>query len=179
MYTAILVLAFVATAQAMSPERISSAIEHGRRIKGPTYILMGGIHAPHFRVEVTGPFGRIATAAADAERLYRPFTPADVTPEMTADTFTITVRPGKPEQWREAPAITHVVVRLPDGRVIQPVALEPFTQTWPDQEYTQGALRATFPREDLLSGREVAVVVISETKERSYKLKRADLDKVR
>jgi hypothetical protein len=175
MLIAILVLLVQAT-----PERIAAAIAHGHTVKGPTYILMGGVKAPHFRVEVTGPFGRIATAVAEADRLYRPFTAADVTPDMTAETFTITVLPGKPEMWREAPPIHHVVVRLKNGgKVIQPARLETFTATWPDMDYTAPALRATFSQADLLAAPDVTVVVISDKTEREYKLRRSDLEKVR
>lgn len=188
MLTALMVLALAQVA----PDRIAAAITHGLTVKQPTYIQMGGKEAPHHTIIVTGPFGRIATAAAEASRRYASFTSDNVTPDLSANTLTVEVMSGEPRryqapamgwQWQFAEEPTHVVVRFADGRAVQPTATEPMTRTWPNrnsgEELRASGIRASFDLNAIPPDANVIVVVLTKSASREYPIKAKDLAKVR
>jgi hypothetical protein len=104
-----------------------------------------------FSVVVEGPIGRIARAAVEAKKMYKPFTAADVDEAMAADIITVTAVPSKPTfgpthiafvktdagdpQWHNAPLAKHIVIktRPPKGQepvVIQPIDVTPVPASW-------------------------------------------------
>jgi hypothetical protein len=95
--------------------------------------LAGGIQRDgSFLVVIAAPFGRIAYLAQEAKRLYRPFTAADVTPEMRDPSLFVSVEPDKPGfdstgRTYSVPAPIQVVViksRVNGSVVLQPSELK-------------------------------------------------------
>ena len=75
----------------MTPEKIKEAIEYGKRVHSLNGYPLCDMNpfevwgSPSFRVgNYSTPFIRVAVAANTAKRKYKPFTEADVTPEMIA-----------------------------------------------------------------------------------------------
>jgi len=87
-----------------------------------------------YALTARGPFGRVVTAAAEAARYGRPFTPDSVSAAMRAPVLVITAAPNDPIIARGAiehitsPA-SHMVLRV-RAVTIQPQRVELFRVTW-------------------------------------------------
>lgn len=115
------------------------------------------------------PFARVARAARDAQKTYRPFTEKDVTPEMSAAEVRVTTNPIVIQPTKTTPgAIASVlaVVIMPKGSkelsaAIQPIRTEQTSSMWTDSwgfEYEGRGIDAVFPMDALREGHEVRVV---------------------
>lgn len=181
-----------AATHAWQPDQgIPQAIAHGLKVKGPTYLLMGGVNAPHYHVIVTSPYARIATAAGEAAAQYRDFTPADVTPEMASPTLDVTVTPGKPFrgqgihglQWWQSKPIKAVVIRPKDGKALTPSNQVRFPVTFENTAsgstpFQAEGLTLRFELASLPLNRDLEVIVFSEGGEQVSPLKIKDLARI-
>lgn len=151
--------------QAMTPELIREAIAVGQADKeaGAHRLKTKGINVGFF----TTPFSRVALAARRAKALYKPFTEADVTPEMTVpqlEVYAGSVSVSAPLP----PGIANVqtVLIMPKGSKDVGAAIQPTTTSEASEEYRNmmGAvlegksIHAVFPLDALKPGREVVVV---------------------
>jgi hypothetical protein len=143
-----------------------------------------------YSIVVTGPIGRIAGAAREAAAAYKPFTRAEVTPELAQNLIAMTVIPDKPSYnkysgWSVAPPAEHLVVQPPKSKspetAVQPCKMETFPVSWSNSfgmKFEGQGLRALFRPTDLPEG-EIEVVVISGTGEQRARLKAEDRAKIR
>lgn len=115
------------------------------------------------------PFARVANAARDAQKTYRPFTEKDVTPEMTASELHVTTNPIVIQPTKTTAgsiASVRAVVIMPKGSkdlaaAIQPIRTNETRSVWTDSwgfEYEGRGIEAVFPMEALREGHEVRVV---------------------
>ncbi len=149
----------------MTPERIKEAIAAGQATKDEV------VHSLKTKGIVIGvfstPFSRVAQASRMAKTLYKPFTEADVTPEMTAPQLevfasAVSVRSPLP------PGVGNVqaVLIMPKGVKDAAQAIQPTKTSDVPEEYRNmmGAvlegksILAVFPLDVLKPGREVVVV---------------------
>lgn len=163
----------------LSPDEIAAAIEQGQRIKEPMYVVAGEVAPGVGGIYLSGPFARVVTASAEAARKYRPFTAADVTPEMISPLLEITVPAAPPDgrHWSRPETVEHVVIRRAgDSGVVQPTKVEPYTRRWGNamggQMETAG-LVARFAIETLPDG-DLEIVLIRSNGERVVRLKARD-----
>ena len=125
MRTAFFLLALSAAVVAQQPiadEQVAAAIALG---KAGTVPVVQVAASRDFEVWITGPVGRIAGAAAKAAKELRAFEPADVTPEMKASNYVVTVLATRSGRYL---APMHVVLQPIGAKggdgVIQPVSEE-------------------------------------------------------
>jgi hypothetical protein len=78
----------VVAQQPLTDKQVAAAIVLGKAGTGPA-VRVGA--SRDFEVFIRGPVGRIAAIAADAAKRFRPFEAADVTAEMRAPTYVVTV----------------------------------------------------------------------------------------
>ena len=145
-----------------------------------------------FSVRVYTPMTWVEQLASNAGKEYRPLVVGDVTEEMTEPVLRVVVYPDKPTTLTGAgmqgtSSAEHVVLRDDTKKlVIQPASKEPFedkaSSALRDMAY-QGII-AKFPLESLRELRgpkgdqEFLIVVIGESKEREFKVKQKNFDRL-
>jgi RNase P/RNase MRP subunit p29 len=168
---------------------IDAAIADGRARNLTGSVEVGSDAAGRFSIRLAGPLGRVALAAAFAQRDGEPFGRNDVTPEMTGPAIQVLAYPNDPDF-----GVTRRVVTPPAERielqvqtsrtrrtVIEPVRSEAFTLRWSSGigVVVEGrGLRADFER-DALPDREFDVVVHTERGQQRYRVRPRDLETVR
>ena len=168
-------LAFVALAlsvaafaqQPLTDEQVAAAIALGK--SGTVPVVRVGA-SRDFDVTIAGPTGRIAAAAVYAVKQFRPFEPANVTPEMRAPNFVVTVLATYNSRYLVP---TRIVLQRKDAKGVEG-AIYPISQ---EQTLDRTALGrdATFDR--LPEGEFDVVVVTTDTPQRfavSAQIARAD-----
>ena len=140
----------VAAQQALTDEQVATAIALGKAGTAP-FVRVGA--SRDFEVFIRGPVGRIAAVAADAVRQLRPFEPGNVTAEMRAPTFLVTVLSTRSGQYLRP---SHIVLQPKDAKGVEGVT-QPLSegQTF---DRTLLGLDATFNR---LPENELNVVVVA------------------
>ena len=108
----------------LTDAQIEDAIALGKKghVPGALAGRFLGISKGDFDVVILGPMGRIADAASGAAKELRPFTRADVTPEMTAPVYQVFIHHTQGGAW----AYPEHIVLMPRGSknlddAIQPV----------------------------------------------------------
>ena len=79
-----------------SEAAIAAAIAQGIAGDGHGTVILGRTGPGQYRIAVSGPLGRIRTAAAQAARQRKPFSRADVTEEMSRPLLAIAADPSPP-----------------------------------------------------------------------------------
>ena len=124
-----------ANGQELSPQDIAAAIEQGKAGK-TLQKKCTGKSDNSFDIVAEGPFGRIMRAAKEAARKKRPFTAADVTPDMAGPWLTVkatrveTLRnPQVPEEVRRgtpgSPYRTEFVIKSKPSESDEAIVLHP------------------------------------------------------
>lgn len=130
----------------------------------------------HFHVSVSKTAGEIARVFADARRLYKTPTPADVPNELKTDAVYVFVDPHQPSSGPLPAPIEHIVLKSKDsGLAVQPVAFKAIPVEWgiaaggskPPNRAT--ARFETGPVRELPAG-DFDVVVITSSGERRCKV---------
>ncbi|HXB55597.1 MAG TPA: hypothetical protein VN461_12480 [Vicinamibacteria bacterium] len=149
----------------MTPATIAEAIAAGQADKkaGMHFLKTKGIVVGFF----TTPFSRVASAAQHAKALYKPFSEADVTPDMTVpqlEVFAGSVAVSSPLP----PGVGNVeaVLIMPKGAKDVSMAIHPAKTSEVSEEYKNlmGAslngksINAVFPLDVLKPGREIVVI---------------------
>jgi hypothetical protein len=156
---AFLVLTLSVTSFAQQPltdEQVAAAIALGKSGTAPV-VRVGG--SRDFDVSIKGPIGRIAAAAAEAVKQFRPFEPADVTPEMRAPNFVVTVLATYNSRYLIP---TRIVLQRKDAKGLEGV-IPPVSQGQ-TVDHTALGRDATFDR--LPEGDFDVVVVTTDTPQR-------------
>jgi len=165
----------------MTPEIIEEAIRMGSTEKVKPYKAIFGSSQPCY---YSTPFIRVALAAQDAKRNYKPFTAADVTEDLIAPELHVyaeahevrTLRsPLKRGEVRDAIGVTAVVVarkkaKEPDN-VIQPLrtlAVPVSVKNLFGAVFEATGMTAAFPIDALDNDREIRVVY-TNGKERAFR----------
>jgi hypothetical protein len=108
------VLSVVAAAQQpLTDEQVAAAVALGQAGLAPA-VHVGA--SRDFDVFIRGPVGRIAAAAADAVKQFRPFEPGNVTGEMRAPNFVVTVLSAYNSRYL---APTRIVLQPKDAKGIE------------------------------------------------------------
>jgi hypothetical protein len=107
--------------QALTDSQVSAAIALG---KAGTVPVVQVAASRDFEVWITGPVGRIAAAAAKAAKRPRPFEPVDVTPEMKAPSYIVTVLATRSGRYL---APRHIVLQ-PTGAKATDGAIQPLSE---------------------------------------------------
>lgn len=97
------------------------------------FLLGSGGHPEleHFHVSVSKTAGEIARLFADARRLYKTPTPADVPNELKTDAVYVFVDPHQPTSGSPPAPIEHIVLKSKDsGGTVQPVSLKITPVEW-------------------------------------------------
>lgn len=167
---------------------VSGAIADGTKTKKPWNYgaWLGSDSGGNFQILVRGPYGRVASAAAEAASKYQPFTPEQVTEAMTAPVLEVQATPGTPAiigtTWSITPPATHLVLRVKTTKaVIQPTALETFPREWTNAlggKFEGQGVTARFDLAALPPG-DLEVVVITAQWEQARTLKASDRAKIR
>jgi hypothetical protein len=155
----------------MTPEMIAQAIQLGAAGVESCYPLkFGGGIKPAVHIGcVSTPFSRVAGAAAKAKKAYKPFTAADVTPEMIAPVIHVLAfsQKSNPRPMADRSDVVAVVVGPADGKpgdlagVIQPIESEAIDENF---QNAYGAtldgkgMRAVFPIDVVTNKNELRVV---------------------
>jgi hypothetical protein len=147
--------------QALTPEEIRKAIAHGASKDDIGFRLKA--KAQPIGVLLT-PFDRVALAARSAKKAYKPFTEADVTPEMAAEAV-VFAEPGRIHNTRFFGNVETVVI-MPKGSKEVAAAIHPIHSDELTTEYsnafgavTEGkGMAAYFPADALRDGYEVRVI---------------------
>lgn len=159
----------------MTPQLIEEAIKAGERGKVASGNMSersgwswGSLHIATFST----PFMRVAAAAERAKKEYRKFTPAEVTPEMTAPELHVYAWSNVPDT--VATNVTAVVITPKKGnrdeqmaKAIHPTRFEPIPQQFQNlfgAETTGNARLAVFPLSALSEDNEVHVVYDRDAK---------------
>jgi hypothetical protein len=137
---------------------------------GATFMDMSDTNGG-FTVVVEGPVGRIGRAAAEAKKMYKPFTITDVTDEMAADIITVTATPSAPTfgpthlafskidngnpQWHNAPLGKHAVIKTKPKKGETPMILQPMDVTLVPTSWSN-AMGGTFAGQGVLALFDVA-----------------------
>jgi hypothetical protein len=159
----------------MTPDRIREAIAYGTREKhvrpvniGNALLSWGGI---------TTPFLRVAMAANEAKRTYKPFGEADVTPEMIAPEVHVYVPPHTKD--RRAPVISpEAVIVWASGAPVQPARVEDMPAVYQNAfgaTHEGRSIYAVFPLSVLGAENEVRIVYERHIKEQRWKFPMAKL----
>jgi hypothetical protein len=150
--------------------------------------FMGG-NGCQFTVTIQGPYGRIATAAAEAAKNYLPFTPDSVTVDMRLPVIACLATPESPYfsgtygGLSTAPRATRIVLRRDkrDPNPIQPLRVKPVPVTWSNamggQFHGQGVIPHFAPSD--LPQKDFIVVVITEQKETRLVVRKRDFKALR
>jgi hypothetical protein len=195
-----------AQAQALDDAAVGAALQAGVAkkysdmvslcIAGPGFgaglggALAGGIQPTGaFTVTTSGAQGRLAALAAEGKRLYKPFTLADVTPELRdASTAFISVDPHSPTKNQNTLEVASPIDRIvlkskasPD-RVLQPSDIKLTPQQWSNLmggKVDGTSALATFPVAGIkeLPPGDIDVVIITAAGERRCKI--SDKDRAR
>jgi hypothetical protein len=149
----------------MTPDRIREAIAAGG---DSCYGLTRGRKNQAMSVFIgcySTPYSRVAGAAKKAKAAYRPFTEADVTPEMIAPEVWIAARPQQPRHHPGMVDVVAVVVApaksTDTGAAIQPVRSIEDTATYQNMmgaTFQGKGMMAVFPLSILSEENEVRVV---------------------
>jgi PEGA domain-containing protein len=147
--------------------------------------------ATGYRVVLYTPLAWIKQQASNAAKEYRPFTLADITPDMRQDVLRVVVYPSMPTHVIArgsylAHSVQHVVIRDADrNRVVQPIRKDMFTE---EAQNALGAkleykgVSALFPLSEVEKLRdeneEFFVTVIGQKGERDFKVKRKHLGRL-
>jgi hypothetical protein len=122
-----------APSPSLSEVEIAEAIAAGLASKGQIDLVSVGSTRPTYSVYFVGPFMRVSRRAADAATKYLPFTRAAVSADdlkpivrieaQTSNQYGMAVEGALSgnKYAAVAPPIRHLVLRAPDGAVIQPV----------------------------------------------------------
>jgi len=171
---------------------------------GPAFMDMSVTNGG-FTVVIQGPIGRIASAAAEAKKMYKSFTAADVDEAMAADIITVAAMPSKPvfgpthlafvktddgdPAWHHAPLAKHVVIKTRPKKG-EPVVLQPIDDATPVPASWSNAMGGTFTGQGVLARFDVTafralpagdidIAIISDIEaERSCKIGGKDVLKV-
>ena len=189
--------ALAQTAPALTPAEVDQAIrgkdqplllvDAGRAWGNAIAIGLNGPNAQTsgtgFSLRVYTPQTWITHRAAEAKRLYLPFTAADVTEDDLAPVLRVMVFPDTPTRltgpdMAAAQSADHVVLRDEQKTlVVQPLGITPFEQSLSSalRDRVYAGVTATF---DLLAldalrqaNKEFLVVVVGEHGERTFKIK--------
>jgi hypothetical protein len=138
----------------MTPEQIAAAIQLGTTSK--KLWPYGDVYSP---ASMTTPFLRVALAAHEAKREFKPFTAADVTPEMVEPELKVMVSPHV--SGRFVRTVKAVVVRnKKTGVLIQPnrstVTEHNYSNAYGKKDSGAGIV-ATFPLSVVDADNEIAV----------------------
>lgn len=141
--------------------------------------------ASGYVVRLYSPLSWIKQKASDAAKEYRPFTKADVTPDMLDPVLRVVVYPSTPTHviagaTRLASSVQHVVIRDSSrGQVVQPLRKEPFSEDVQNAlgasvEYT--GTSAVFPLQQVEQLRdakgEFFITVVGTNGDKDFKVKR-------
>jgi hypothetical protein len=159
--------------QEMTPERIREAIAES---KEPDYSIELETW-PFSPVLFNTPYSRVAKAAGEAKKAYRPFTEKSVTAEMAAPHVTFVALPAIPppvDNPKQEDGQVAAIVVMPVNSDDRTKAVLPLSQeTFPAPSGGK-AMAATFPISALSKGNEVRVVyagkVCAEVKSTSKNL---------
>ena len=124
-----------ANGQDLSPQDIAAAIEQGRAGK-TLQKKCTGKNDNSFDIVAEGPFGRIMRAAKEAARKKRPFTAADVTPDMAGPWLTVKATRVEafrtqyvPEEWKQGRTLptyrTEFVIKSKPSGSDEAIVLQP------------------------------------------------------
>lgn len=122
-----------AAAQTLTDSDVAAALALAAK-KPAEYIASDG--AGMFDVYVVGRLGRIAMAAEEGKRNYKPLQSSDVSEELRRDEVRVDVIPQTPVVNRLAggfviaPPFTAIVLKGADGSVVQPLSLERTPHSW-------------------------------------------------
>jgi len=148
-------------AQKLTDQQINEAIELGRKGSVPIVqvgtVLGGLVSKGDFRVFIEGPVARIAAAASQAFKEYRPFNLKTVTNDMKAPVYRVSVE-RMPRNGAQAGAVVHIVLQPRRAKGMDGV-VQPIKETPP------GAAEAHF---DHFPDGEFDVVVVTETGPQKY-----------
>lgn len=138
----------------------------------------------YYSVFVSGAAGHIARLAADAKRLYKPFTLASVGPEMTEPVVYLSAVPHSPERSGNkilvASPIESVVLKQKDGAMaIQPRSLQLEPVEWKNlmgATFNGTAASATFALEEFkaIPAGDIDIVLVTAAGERRCKIGKND-----
>lgn len=152
-------------AVALEPAQIESAIALGQSKDDIGFQLKA--KAQPLGVLLT-PHARVALAARTAKKSYKPFTAANVTPEMAAAEVMVIAEPAKVHQAKGAASIGNVeaVVVIPKGskdvaKAIQPIRTSEVTTEYGNlygATFEGKGLIAFFPLDVLRPGHEVRII---------------------
>lgn len=184
-----LVLAGTLVAAQVTDDAIDAAIADGTAQKVTGVIEVGSTAAGRFSVRLAGPLGRVAMAAALAQRDGEPFGRDQVTADMIGPAIQVIAHPNDPEfrvGRHVATPPAHTVVLQPRGgrnarTIVEAVRTETFPQRWGNALGAivegQGVI-ADFDRAALPAG-DFEVVVRTARGEQRYRVRPPDLEQVR
>src|SRR5712691_3177420 len=161
-----LAVPFVATAQeSLSEEQIVEAIALGKA--GNVPLVKVSKFSGDFDVYIAGPVARIAAAANEATRRYRAFDWTNVTPDMSARVYSVTVHRAMNS---ESTMAEHIVLQ-PKGAKGMDGAIQPLPRD---------RLRGLFEfRFDRLPESDFQVVVVKGDRPQVYQVSPKDRAKIR
>ncbi|MGH9423852.1 MAG: hypothetical protein ACRD3J_28005, partial [Thermoanaerobaculia bacterium] len=142
-------------------------------------VCFGSQRSMQFDVCAQGPIQRIALAARQAKKEYRPFTLADVTSEMRENLWLVFAAPSKPifnaGQWIVTPAAKEALFQSSgqkDVAVVRPVRLTIKPASWGNAlgaKFTSAGFTAFFNPADLPAG-QLDLIILTAAQEQRYAL---------
>jgi hypothetical protein len=138
-----------------------------------------------YDVAVLGRLGRIAFAAYEAKRAYKPLTVAAVSVDLRREEVMVDVTPRTPVRnliaggFVVAAPVTHVVLRAADGTVMQPLEVKPLPQEWSNAlggHFSSVGANARFAS---LPAGDFEVVIVASDGERVHRVRGGDRKKLR
>jgi hypothetical protein len=149
----------------------------------------GGSGDCGYQIIVQGASGRIATLAAAAASQYRPYTAADVTPELRESYITVLVSPTapwlSPTGWTQQPNVDRVLLqsveqlRAGQREVIEPVSVQPLPLEWDNGlggHFTGSGQIAAFAPSQVPSG-EFHILILTPAGEVRAVVRKRDWDR--
>jgi hypothetical protein len=159
----------------MTPDLVAKAIAEGASAKKAEPYKIGNfaLKAGTF----TTPYQRVVLAAFEAKRSYKPFTPAEVTPELIAPELRVRALPFTFKDG-VANVVAVVVTKRGSREATQPTSSAAFDLEFSNafgKTITGKGLEASFPLSVVDASNEIRIVMDSGAREQTEKLERAKL----
>jgi hypothetical protein len=155
--------------------------------RGSLGVCFGSQRSMGFDVCAAGPLQRIALAAREAKKAYRPFTFVDVTDALRENTWMVFAAPSKPVldqgTWHVTPAAREALFQPSgqrDGPVTRPVRLTVEPASWGNAltKFTSAGVTAYFSPDDLPPG-SLDLIILTSGREQRYVLKESERLQIR
>lgn len=159
----------------MTPQLIERAIAEGASAKKAEPYKIGFFAKTYGTF--TTPYQRVVLAAFDAKRAYKPFTAADVSPELVAPELRVRAEPFDFKNG-VANVVAVVVTKRGTREATQPISSAPFDLEFSNafgKKITGKGLEASFPLSVVDPSNEIRIVMDSGAREQTEKLDPAKL----